>query len=69
MRHTYNFEDTLTDLVAVSEKGAVKANISKEAYQIYLHQLPSSEVNYPNDSVCNMFYKGLFLHCPFRVEH
>ena len=40
----YNFDNDLSDLVAVSVKSAVKANISM-AYQFYLHQLPSSEVN------------------------
>ena len=42
----YNFDDNLTDLVAVSVKSAVKVNISVEADQFYLHQLLSSEVNY-----------------------
>ena len=62
-------DDDLTDLVAESGKSAVKANISVEAYQFYLHQSPSPEVNYRKDSVCNMFSEGLFLLCRFRVEH
>ena len=50
-----------TDLVAVSVKSAVKANISVEASQFYLHQLLSSEVSYWKDSVCNMFSKNFIL--------
>ena len=42
--YIYNFDDNLTDLVAVSVKSTAKANISMEAYQFYLYQLPSSEV-------------------------
>ena len=68
-RYIYNSDDDLTDLVAVSLKGAVKANISMEPYQFYLHQSPYSEVNYRKDSVCNMFSEGLFLLCHFRVDH
>ena len=45
-RYIYNFDDDLTDLVAVSLKGAVKANISMEPYQFYLPQSPYSDVNY-----------------------
>ena len=37
--------------------------------QFYLHQSPSSEVNYQKDSVCNMFSEGLCLLCCFRFEH
>ena len=67
--YIYNFDNDLTDLVAVSVKSAVKANISVEAYQFFLQQSPSLEVNYWKDSVCNMFSEGLFLLCRFRVEH
>ena len=67
--YIYNFDDDLTELLAMSVKSAVKANISMEAYQFYLHQSPSSEVNYRKDSVCNIFSEGLFLLCRFRVEH
>ena len=52
--YIYNFDDDLIDLVAVSVKSAVKVNISIEAYQFYLHQSLSSEVNYRKDLVCNM---------------
>ena len=68
-RYIYTIDDDLTDLVAVSLKRAVKANISMEPYQFYQHQSPYSEVNYRKDSVCNMFSEGLFLFCHFRVEH
>ena len=61
-----NFEDDLTDLVAVSVKSAVKANFSMEAYQFYLRQSPFSEVNYRKDSVCNIFSEGLFFLSCFR---
>ena len=44
----YNFDDDLTNLVAELVKSAVKANIPVEVYQFYLHQSPSSEVNYRN---------------------
>ena len=67
--YIYNFDTDLTDLIAMSVKSAVKANISMEAYQFYLHQSLSSEVNYRKDSVCNIFSEGLFLLCRFRVEH
>ena len=43
-RYICNFDDDLTDLVSV--KSAVKGNISMEAYQLYLQQSLSSEVNY-----------------------
>ena len=36
------------DQVVVSVKSAVKANISIEAYEFYLHQSLPSEVNYCN---------------------
>ena len=67
--YIYRFDDDLTDMVAMPVKSVVKANISMEAYQFYLRQSPSSEVNYRKDSVCNMFSEGLFLLCRFRVEH
>ena len=67
LRYIYNFDNNLTNLVAV--KSAVKANISMEAYQFYLHQAPSLEGNNRKDSVCNMFPEGLFLLGRFRVEH
>ena len=60
-RYICNFDDDFTDLVVVSVKSAVKANISMEAYQFYLHQSPSSEVNYRKDLVCNMFSKNFIL--------
>ena len=56
--YIYNFDDNLTDLVAVSVKSTAKANISMEAYQFYLYQSPSSEVNYQKDMVCNMLSEG-----------
>ena len=68
-RYIYNFDDDLTDLVVVSVKSAVKVNMSIETYQFYLHQLPSSEVNYRKDLVRKMFSEGLLLLCRFRVEH
>ena len=60
-RYICNFDDDFTDLVVVSVKSAVKANISMEAYQFYLHQSPPSEVNYRKDSVCNMFSEKFIL--------
>ena len=67
--YIYNFDNDLTDLVAVSVKSAEKANISMEAYQFYLHRSPSSKVNYRKDSVCNMFSEVLFLLFHFRINH
>ena len=45
----------------MSVKSAVKANISMEACQFYLHQLLSSDVNYRKELVCNMFSKNFIL--------
>ena len=44
-KSTFITDIDLTDQVVVSVKSAAKTNISIEAYQFYLHQSPSSEVN------------------------
>ena len=41
--YVYNFKNSLTSLVEESVKSAVKANISIEANQFYIHQLFSKK--------------------------
>ena len=41
--YIYNFKNSLTGLVVEPVKSAVKANISIEANQFYLHQLFSKK--------------------------